>query len=580
MKRKMIKCFVYILILTAAVSTMPLQAAAADNSANTANTSETYEKAIDLKILGILANTPDNFGLERAPTRAEGAAMLVRLLGKEKQALEGEYKHPFTDVQAWADKYVGYMYENGLTNGIGGSLFGSVRPLSANQYIAFVLRSLGYQDGKDFRYNQAIDKALALNIISAGEASRFKNSGTFTRGDMVSVSYSALTTAMKDSTMTLLDKLVHTDKAVYGPAATALGLYTSDVKKEYAEITTLTLPKTGSGFKVSNREDFYKAVRYGLVNYLSNLKLDIKNYSGSYRNDFKEIYNRALASAEDFTGVKHFSSGLKYSISGTEMTLTFSYNYSKSEFDKKLDKVKAALNKARYIVASRISAKMTEFEKELTLHDYIVNNTRYDYENYLKGTLPADSFEEYGCLVLGVAVCEGYAQAMKLLCDLAGIECIIVTGYSDITGSRIEHAWNIVKIEGDYYHVDVTNDDPVSVDGTDILSHAYFNLTDNEMKAGFEWDTAKYPACTSTKNSYFNKFNMVVRNKADFRKTVQKAIENRRSEIELRVMDYIKNNYSKNEIYNIVSNFEEVRGYHVSVNDVIGIIRIFNIRYE
>lgn len=579
MKRNMIKCFAYILILAAVVSIMPLQASAADNTASMASISGVYEKAIDLKILGILANTPGDFQLERAPTRAEGAAMLVRLLGKEEQVLKGEYKHPFTDVQIWADKYVGYMYENGLTNGIGGSLFGSARPLSANQYITFVLRSIGYQDGKDFKYNQAIDKALALNIISLDEAAKFKNSGAFTRGDMVSVSYSALTAALKDSTTTLLDKLVHTDKAVYGPAAAVLGLYTSDVKKEYTEITTLTLPRTASGFKVSNREDFYKAVRYGLVNYLETLKLDIRNYSGSYRDDFKEVYNRALVSAEEYTGVKHFSSGLKYSISGTDMTLSFNYHYPKDEYEKKLEKVKAALNKARYIVASRISSKMTEFEKELTLHDYIVNNTRYDYENYLKGTLPDDSFEEYGCLVLGVAVCEGYAQAMKLLCDLAGIECIIVKGYSDITGKHIEHAWNIVKIEGDYYHVDVTNDDPVSADGTDTLSHAYFNLTDSEMKPGFDWDTTKYPACNSTKNSYFNKYNMVVRDKADFSKAVREAIENRRSEIELKVMDYSKSNYSKNEIYNVVLNFKEVGGYHVSVNDIIGVIRIFNIRY-
>jgi len=580
MKRNLLKCFTYILILTFAVSVAPLRVNAADVISNPPASSKSFEKAIDLKILGLVANTPDNFQLDRAPTRTEGAVMLIRLLGKEAQVLKGTYKHPFTDVPAWADKYIGYMYENKLTTGIDGTHFGSDLKLNASQYVTFVLRSLGYQDGVDFTYSQAIDKALALGIVSSAEAVALKGPAIFLRDDMFSISHNALSATLKGSSATLLDKLADTDKAIYKPAATALGLYTSDVKKEYANISTLTLPTTAYGIEVKNSEDFYKVVRYGLCNFESSLTLDIRNYKGSYKDDFKSVYSRAKVAAEDFTRIKNYSSGLKYSANSMRMTLTFEYNYSKGEFKKRLENVRAALNKARYAVANLITSGMSDFEKELILHDYIVNNVRYDIENYKKNPIPDSSFEEYGALVLGVAVCEGYSRAMKLLCDLSGIECIIVTGTSISRGVQEGHAWNIVKIDGEYYHLDVTYDDPVTEDGSNALIHDYFNLSDDEMKLYCDWDKTAYPACTSTKNSYFTKYNMVARDKADFSKAVQSAIAKRRSRIELKVLDYSQNKYSKNDIYDIVLNSSDVTGYRYSINDTIGVIRIFNIKYS
>lgn len=508
--------------------------------------------------------------------------MLTRLLGVENQVLQGYYKHPFSDVPAWADKYVGYMYESSLSKGVSSTLFGSGQLLSAKQYITFVLRSIGYKDGTDFDYNEAIDKAHALNIISLAEAAAMKGPATFLREDMVSVSHSALSATLKDSTTTLLDKLVNIDNAIYKPAATTLGLYTSDVKREYSDISTLTLPKSAYGIEVKNSEDFYKVIRYGLINFIDSLTIDINNYNGNYKDDFSDVYARAKASAEEFTGVKFYSSKLRYSYNSRtkQTTFTFEYKYSEDEFKKRLENVKATLNKARYIVASRITSKMTEFDKELTLHDYIINNAKYDYDNYLKNTIPDSSFTEYGTLVLGVAVCEGYARSMKLLCDLSGIECIIVTGESISGGIREPHAWNIVKIDGEYYHVDVTNDDgQVASDGSSILLYDHFNLPDSEMKLYCDWDKTAYPACTSTKNSYFSKYNMVVRDKAAFSKAVQNGIEKRRPTIELKVMDYSESNYSRNDIYDIVYSSKVVQGYSLSRNETIGIVRILNIKY-
>ena len=96
--------------------------------------------------------------------------MLIRLLGKELEALGGSWTHPFTDVPAWADKYIGYAYENSLAGGIGGGKFGTDTPATAQMFATFVLRAMGYTDdtrgGTDFTYAKATDFAMERGLIA------------------------------------------------------------------------------------------------------------------------------------------------------------------------------------------------------------------------------------------------------------------------------------------------------------------------------------------------------------------------------------------------------------------------------
>ena len=104
-----------------------------------------------LKTLGLLsgagtnADGTTNFALGRKATRAEALTMLIRLLGKESEALEGKWQHPFTDVDAWADPYVGYAYATGLTEGVSATEFGKGN-ITFQQYMTFLMRALGYTD--------------------------------------------------------------------------------------------------------------------------------------------------------------------------------------------------------------------------------------------------------------------------------------------------------------------------------------------------------------------------------------------------------------------------------------------------
>ncbi|MBR6044915.1 MAG: hypothetical protein IKP47_04690 [Ruminococcus sp.] len=138
---------------------------------------------------------------------------------------------------------------------------------------------------------------------------------------------------------------------------------------------------------------------------------------------------------------------------------------------------------------------MTDFEQEKAVYDYIFSNTHIDYRhlNPLDDDESDvdDSYTPYGFFKSHNSVCLGYSTTFKLFMDVLGIECKII--HSTEQG---EHGWNVVKIGGDWYHVDIYFDG-----GQTSPLYGRFNVTD-EIKKYFEtypWDETEYPACTSLK---------------------------------------------------------------------------------
>ena len=159
------RTLIFILLLSMMMSLIPMSAYAAGNVTWSKDTNNSSESNIGIamnsanglsqlrlfKGVGTFADGTVNFDLGRPATRVEALVMLIRLLGKEAEAEAGNWKHPFTDVPAWADKYVGYAYEKGLTKGSTATTFGTGNA-TAQMYLTFVLRALGYSDaaGGDF----------------------------------------------------------------------------------------------------------------------------------------------------------------------------------------------------------------------------------------------------------------------------------------------------------------------------------------------------------------------------------------------------------------------------------------------
>lgn len=155
------------------------------------------------------------------------------------------------------------------------------------------------------------------------------------------------------------------------------------------------------------------------------------------------------------------------------------------------------------IILSGITAEMDDYQKVKYLHDYLATHVTYDNSGNFRHNL-------YGALVEKRAVCDGYAFAFQYLLSLVGIDSRVVYGSADGVG----HAWNAVKMDGEYYHVDVTWDS--TADQEEPVTYSYFGVTDSfiqqnrELYSPYEGtpeaENSKYlpiPQCTAVTNNYF-----------------------------------------------------------------------------
>ena len=192
-----------------------------------------------------------------------------------------------------------------------------------------------------------------------------------------------------------------------------------------------------------------------------------------YFNDNPQHFWLGKGATSFFSGNKLTAVELTYTFTGDELTT------AKSKFEA-----------AAAAVLSGITDDMSQFEIELYLHDYLVSHVTYDLD-------APHAHDAYGALVEGRAVCEGYARAFQYLLQQAGIPSYVVTGQS----KGEDHAWNLVKIDGEYYYVDVTWDDQ----DNDNKYYSYFNVTTETLCEDHTIAQQIYtlPNCTATAANYF-----------------------------------------------------------------------------
>lgn len=207
-----------------------------------ASDSDAEQAADTLYSLGLFRGTGTDeqgqprFDLERPAMRSEAVVMLIRLMGREQEALACAAAQPFTDVPQWADRYVAYAYEQGLTNGIGGGQFGSDLETTGNMYLAFVLRALGYRDsGTEAAYTYATAAEFAAQI---GVTDQAYTAGQFLRGDIAEVSRSALSFPLYGTEQLLIQALVK-DGAVSAASAQAAGFPVDGGKETVGQQVTI-----------------------------------------------------------------------------------------------------------------------------------------------------------------------------------------------------------------------------------------------------------------------------------------------------------------------------------------------------
>lgn len=162
-----------------------------------------------------------------------------------------------------------------------------------------------------------------------------------------------------------------------------------------------------------------------------------------YHIPMDDVWTVVFAALNENSNYFYVNVGYAWGSNNEVTNVEFSYNDTKENVKKKINAYEAAILKA----VSGVDPAWSDFEKALYLNDYLAANCHYD-ETYSK-------YSAYNALVEGTAVCQGYSLAYQALLKKVGVPC-------DVIGSdSLNHAWNLVKINGKLYHVDVTWNDPL-----------------------------------------------------------------------------------------------------------------------
>lgn len=453
-----------ICILTAALLCTQLTVDAfaappARKTAGQAAAEELYELGLFLGN-GKLPNGSPNFELDRTPTRGQALVMIVRLLGAEKEALNGKYSHPFTDAD-WADAYIGYAYANHITSGVSSTKYGTYREITLSQFLTFVLRALGYSD-VDRQNPYPTADAVGLYYPPNGEG--------FYRADVALICLDALDCQIKGQDMTLRTKLIRS-----GAIDAELGAQPSEV----------FIPGPVSPFvteiSVSRENDFRIQLADAILGHAEQITIYVPNGQA-------DRYFQIIEDA--FGALSHpFSDAIGYNCSYYPDKILFKPIYPdavrvmawlEGRADSLSSEDTRMFNAAQAVHDALVTPDMSEYDQVKAFHDWLVNNAEYDL------AFSESSYDAAGPLLYGQAVCDGYSKAFDLLCYLSGIDCMRINGEaaSNFFGTG-GHSWNKVKIDGQWYNIDITWDDPISTQS--VLRYDYFLVSDGVLARDHRW---------------------------------------------------------------------------------------------
>lgn len=256
--------------------------------------------------------------------------------------------------------------------------------------------------------------------------------------------------------------------------------------------------------------DGQKSIYTSIANAVKNFQQEfvVRNYIAGDKEMFASELSTAIeAFINDHPEVFYLKSQYSsYVLSGFEGNIGYiKLNYTENNIEDVNNKLQLMEEKIQeYIIGLD---GLTDYEKELKIHDKLANTVVYsDLEE-----LPRAYHTIEGTLLENTGVCDGFTKSLQIMYDKVGIDSIIVLGTLDDN----PHAWNLVKIEDEWYHVDITSSRSI-YDETQLINHAYFNLNDNDIKQVCTLDDEEViPNATATKYNYYEYNNYIIKENED-----------------------------------------------------------------
>lgn len=137
------------------------------------------------------------------------------------------------------------------------------------------------------------------------------------------------------------------------------------------------------------------------------------------------------------------------------------------------EEITTITNKVEEVASTLINTQLSTIDNIKNIHDYIINNTKYDSNRTDNNIINYKSDIAYGPLIEGYGICGGYTDTMQLF-----LEKLNIKNYKIATNN---HIWNAIYLDNQWYHLDLTWDDPVTSNNTDVLEHNFFLINTEEL---------------------------------------------------------------------------------------------------
>jgi len=261
----------------------------------------------------------------------------------------------------------------------------------------------------------------------------------------------------------------------------------------------------------------YRVILDGLKNYLKEIRIPARHIDETSR-----IFNCVL---QDSPLVFYTKSMMQYSIAGSSFcTLKPQYTIEKNEVNEYLEGI------CGYLRALDKVSNRSGYDKELFVHDFCLDHYRYDR------SIGKHAYTILGPVLCSTAVCEGIAKFVKLAFDYLDVRSLLVSGkaMSPSPGGAMEgHAWNIIKLDGTTYHLDVTFDLTLTTNGK---RYDYFNLSDEDIRKDHVPE-GSIPVCGFSGMDYYTANSLSVKGLVGFEKFISNNLERGITHVIVKITD-------------------------------------------
>ena len=313
------------------------------------------------------------------------------------------------------------------------------------------------------------------------------------------------------------------------PSITSSDEPQSDPTIRDPSITTTLAPTTSAPAVMAFDEHVGILLLSGLQQSNRSIKLDdaIKQHSIP-ESDIQQtidrvfsIYQRIFAENPEYIYLNG-SVNVSYQVDSNRktlvaMTLKPDYWPEMADLSKtELDSISAKITSLTKQVADDVSAgTQVPWEQLAAIHDFLIRHIVYDE------SLDQNNNHVYSALFRQITLCQGYAQSFQLIARQLGFEIRLITGVSDGLG----HAWNLVRIDGRWYHIDATFDDPTPDRGSiGPIQYVHFLRSDSVMRSTHIWNAPDWPASLEDGAHYYRRQAFVVENQDDLRARLDEFI--------------------------------------------------------